>query len=251
MPPQDRHWVNPYTKSNGTYVPGHWSDNPRRRRKSVGQGGAPSRPRTPSSLPASGRTGITVAITVALAGFGIAAVILTAGSSAGSASLSGEGSAPVTTSGAPAEVSIAVNRSEALLAAAGHQVNTSWAFDKDCAENSYGQVLNFFLSHPCRWLFRAAATLLVPGYGAILVAISWVGMPSMTWAKEYKLLVDAQGTGNTVELTRLSGPYKNVGYSGSFYLSGMLGADVWNSEVEPVSAMPVTVTAKILSDSRQ
>lgn len=250
MPPQGRHWVNSYTKGDGTYVPGHWSNDPRRRRNAAQQGDH-SKPRTSSSHPTSGKTGITVAVTLAVAGIGIVAVSLTTGSSAGSASLSGEGNAPTTRSEAPAEVSIAINRSEALLAASGHRIDTSWAFDRNCTANSYGQVRKFFSSHHCKWLFRAAAILMVPRYGAILVAISWVSMHSTAWARKYKKLVDAPGTGNATELTRLSGPYKNVSYSGALYISGMQGADVWNAEVEAVSAMPVNVEAKILSNSRQ
>ena len=250
MQPQGRHWVSPYTKSDGTYVPGHWADNPRRRRKHLQQK-VPPKPEAASRPSASRKTGITVVITATVVGIGIAAVTLATGSSAGSASLSGEGSVPVANSGAPAEVRIAINHSEVLLSAISNRINASWAFDEDCAANSYGQVHSFFLSNPCRWLFRAAATLLVPGYGAILVAISWVSMRSTALAIKYKRLVDASGTGNTTELTRLSGAYTSVGYSGAFYASGMLGTDVWNSEVQPVSSRPVNVTTKMLDDSRQ
>jgi len=53
-------------------------------------------------------------------------------------------------------------------------------------------------------------------------------MPDGALARWYKRLVNKGGTGNITELTRDSGPYRNVRFTGQFYDSGMTGNAVWN-----------------------
>jgi hypothetical protein len=84
-----------------------------------------------------------------------------------------------------------------------------------------------------------------------LVATSWVDMPTLSLAMDYKHLVDVSGTGNITELSREVGPYRNVKFSGNYYLSGMTGTAVWNVQVQPIVPTPVKVLKTILDDSRQ
>ena len=194
-------------------------------------------------------TAITIAITVA--GTGTAAVTIYSSPSGSSASLPGEGGARPARLSVSAEIRHNLNRTEATLLASGYKVNLDVSFDKNCAANSYGQVHHFFLSDPCKWLARASLTLRDSDHAAALIAISWVSMRNIALAKHYKTLVDSPGTGNITELTRLGGPYRGVRFNGEFYSSGRAGTVVWNAQVQPVGRLPVTVTMKILRDSRQ
>jgi hypothetical protein len=178
-------------------------------------------------------------------------VTLSGGLSGSSASLSDEGGQRPVTSETPTEVRLDFNRTEAVLLANGYKVSLGARFDKNCAVNSYGPVHHFFQSHPCKWLARASLTLHGSGRAAVLIAISWVNMRNAVLAEKYKHLVDEPGTGNLTELTRLSGLYRNVRFTGDFYASGIDGAAVWNVEVQPVTQLPVNIIRKILSDSRQ
>jgi hypothetical protein len=236
------HHVRGYRRKDGTYVRPHQARDPGRRVSTA----QPTRHAKPM------KRGAAVALTVTIAGIGIAAVTLSSGLSGSSASLSDEGGARPASAEAPVEVRLDLNRTEAMLLASGYRVNLDVRFDKNCATNSYGPVHHFFLSDPCKWLARASLTLRESGHAAVLVAISWVDMRNIALAEQYKHLVDAPGTGNIAELTHVSGPYRSVRFTGGFYRSGIAGKTaVWNAEVQPVGRVPVTVTRKILSDSRQ
>lgn len=149
------------------------------------------------------------------------------------------------------EIKLSLNRTEAALIAIGYGGTFNVKFDKNCAQNSYGQVRKFFMSDPCNWLARVSLTLDTAGRPVALVAISWVDMPNVIQADQYKHLVDTQGTGNITQLTRIEGPYQTVRYSGQYYVSGRYDTAVWNSEVQPISQLSVSTTEKILLSSRQ
>jgi len=124
-------------------------------------------------------------------------------------------------------------------------------FDSNCASHSYGKVQDFFRSNPCKWLARAYIVVREHNQGLALVAISWVDMPTLSLAMEYKHMVDAPGTGNITELSRESGPYRNVIFNGNDYLSGIIGTAVWNVQVQPIDSASADVLKKILNDSHQ
>jgi hypothetical protein len=240
------HSVRGYWKKDGTYVRRHLARNPGRRSAS----GGPSR--------RTGRAGLTgrhktVALTVAVAG------VFTVGLGLEIAGPPWSSDPPTATAGTidPAsaesstEITLSLNRTETALIAIGFGGTFNVKFDKDCAQNSYGQVHKFFLLEQCRWLARESLTLEAASHPVALVAISWVEMPSAVQADQYKRLVDTQGTGNITELTRIEGPYQSVRYSGQYYVSGRYGTAVWNCEVQPISQLSASTTKKILLSSRQ
>jgi hypothetical protein len=53
-------------------------------------------------------------------------------------------------------------------------------------------------------------------------------------AKRYKTLVDAPVIGKVTELSRDTGPNRNVRYTGDLYTSSIDGATVRNTQVQPV-----------------
>ena len=76
-------------------------------------------------------------------------------------------------------------------------------------------------------------------------------MPNYSTAASYKHLVDGSGTGNVTELSRDVGPYRNVKYTGQFCTSGIVGADVWNVQAQPVAPTLAAVVNQIVAESRQ
>jgi hypothetical protein len=71
-------------------------------------------------------------------------------------------------------------------------------------------------------------------------------MPSVTLAEKYKHLVDTAGTGNVRELSRDTGPYRQVRFSGKHYISGIDGAAVWNAQAQPIKSTSASVIKQIL-----
>jgi len=145
-----------------------------------------------------------------------------------------------------------IRQTEAVLLASGYK-STSFAVESDsnCAAHSYGMVNSFFKAHPCKWLARGYLAVHQENIGVVLVAVSWVGMPSAILAEKYKRLVDKGGTGNITELSRNTGPYRAIRFNGKFYTSGIDGSAVWNVQVQPESSVPSTVLERILNSSRQ
>ncbi|WP_131772076.1 hypothetical protein [Candidatus Protofrankia datiscae] len=60
-------------------------------------------------------------------------------------------------------------------------------------------------------------------------------MPNVNDAAAYKQLVDTYGTGNITELSRESGRYHTVRYTGVRYISSIDGAVIANAQAEPVA----------------
>lgn len=74
--------------------------------------------------------------------------------------------------------------------------------DGDCEAHSYGLVREFFRDCPCAALFRALFEVRDERGNVVLVAVAWVDMPDVRRAREFKELVDRDGTGNITELSR-------------------------------------------------
>ena len=139
------------------------------------------------------------------------------------------------------------NVPSALLADGYKHINFAAESDSSCEPHSYGQVKDFFKSHPCKWLTRAYLAVHNGSLGEVLVALSWVGMPDGASAAAYKKLVDTGGTGNIMELSRDDGPYRAITYDGKFYKSGIEGMSVWNMQLQPVGSVPTAFVSGILN----
>jgi hypothetical protein len=104
-----------------------------------------------------------------------------------------------------------------------------------CVGNSYGAVQRYFADHPCTALQRALLEVRDGRGDVVLVAIAWVTMPSTAGAVELKRLMDQPGTGNVTELSRQSGRYRTVRFTGDFYASNREGPVVVNAQAQPVA----------------
>jgi hypothetical protein len=173
------------------------------------------------------------------------------GAAAGPTSSEAGGEGQYTVNGSTRNVQADYEETKAALMASGFGGSVYWSFDTNCASHSYGNVKTFFQSHPCKWLARTYAIIVAHKQNIALVAISWVDMPTLPLAMDYKILVDVLGTGNITELSREVGPYRNVKFTGKYYLSGITGTTVWNVQVQPIIPTTVKVLKTILDDSRQ
>lgn len=174
---------------------------------------------------------IAISLTLTLGGGGAIAATVNASGGTG-----GEAGAPPPSTGA--SMSDFKNARANLLAMGYRHVDFAEVTDSNCATHSYGQVREFFESHPCKWVARAYLAVHDNNLGAVLIALSWVGMPDTATAADYKTLVDKYGSGNITELSRDSGVYKNIRYSGRHYSSGLESSSVWNAQIQPVGAIP-------------
>lgn len=107
--------------------------------------------------------------------------------------------------------------------------------DTDCVAHSYGQVRHFFRAHPCIGLHRALLEVTAEGAGSILIALASVRMPDQRSAVELKALLDRYGTGNVVELSRESGRYRRIRFTGKAYASRLDGDTATNAQAQPVA----------------
>ena len=120
----------------------------------------------------------------------------------------------------------------------GYQVNVREAVGTNCAAHSYGEVHDFFVTHPCSLLSRVVFELRDKHWNVVLVATSRVDMPTTGEASELKTLVDTGGTGNVTELSREKGPYRSVHFEGLGYDSDLDEWTVRNIQVQPVGWWP-------------
>ena len=225
-----------YRNKWGTLV--HCRAHPRRIK-----GGSVSRKTTRrTKIPA---VAITVTVTLGAAGIATATISSTSGGVA--VSQAADVQRPST------NVSMAdfKNARSALLASGYRYIDFAEESDSSCEPHSYDLVRDFFRSHPCEWLVRAYLAVHDGNLGVVLVALSWVGMPDASTAAEYKKLVDTGGTGNITELSRDTGPYRTIKYSGRFYTSGLDGSSVWNVQLQPVGSIPTAFVSSILGKFKQ
>jgi hypothetical protein len=103
--------------------------------------------------------------------------------------------------------------------------------DTDCVAHSYGQVQDFFRTHPCTALFRALLDVRDKRGNLAILAVAWVDMPDPEQARQLQQLLDRGGTGNVTELSRERGGQR---FSGDYYRSTREGNTVINVQAEPV-----------------
>lgn len=130
----------------------------------------------------------------------------------------------------------------------GYRANLRGEPDADCAAHSYGKVHDSFVSRDCDYMVRVSGEFRDKNRNVVLVAVSWVEMPTTGEAARLRRLVDTDGTGNVTELTRERGRYRNVRYDGLVYDSGIDGQAVWNVQVQPVGWSPAAVLLNEIRD---
>lgn len=177
---------------------------------------------------------VGLGITLAVGAGGTSVVGEAAGAGASSVSVS-SGSSAVPRGRAR----IGTQRSQAAqvrLTRQGVRVRSRLTDDAvDCAGHAYGQLRDFFRSHPCVGLHRALFDIRDRRGDVILLAVAWVEMPDEAGARALHRLVDADGTGNITELSRERGRYRSVRFTGDLYASHRDGTMVTNAQLQPVA----------------
>jgi len=69
----------------------------------------------------------------------------------------------------------------------------------------------------------------------VLLAVSWVEMSSEAAAGSLRELLDTEGTGNIIELSRERGRYRTIRYGGDAYASSRGGTVVATAQAEPIA----------------
>jgi hypothetical protein len=184
--------------------------------------GKPDQPRDPDTgrwIPrGQGMWVVAIALGVALAaGAGPGVAVGALAGAAGSSSASGSfGSARAQGTNSTSARGKAQDRSSARVATRmarkGLRVREHGIdADSDCVAHSYGQVQDFFRTHPCKALFRAMLDVRNNRSNIAVVAVAWVDMPDADQAQQLQQLIDRGGTGNITELSRERGGQRFTG----------------------------------------
>jgi hypothetical protein len=94
----------------------------------------------------------------------------------------------------------------------------------DCAHSASGGVRQFLTAHPCKEYAISSIQMRKQGIST-QAAGSWVTMPSVTLADQYKTIVDERYSGNP--------PGESSAFNGLCYASAQSGETVWVGQVIP------------------
>lgn len=89
--------------------------------------------------------------------------------------------------------------------------------DLNCALNSFGQVRQFLIDHPCRSLKRAVLIIADEHGNTGLVSVAWVQMRSYKNARRLKALDDKNGTGDITTVGSTALRSRGVEFTGKYY----------------------------------
>lgn len=110
--------------------------------------------------------------------------------------------------------------------------------DLQCPAQSYGEVQEYFLRHPCKKLQQRLFVLADPEGNVIAVSLMWVTMSSRTDASGLKTVEDTYGTGDVTPVgTQLLG-FGDFRFTGKHYESRQKGSQLVITETEPVRGHP-------------
>ncbi|GLY69537.1 hypothetical protein [Amycolatopsis taiwanensis] len=130
------------------------------------------------------------------------------------------------------------NESEAWQRMALKEVRREVKRGLRCAAQSYGEVRQFFLTHPCNKLDQQLFALSDTQGNVIAGSIVWVTMPSAEVAAQFKELEDNYGTGDVTpfgtEILELS----HFRFSGKHYKSRLDGPLVVIAETDRLRGAP-------------
>ncbi|QUQ65044.1 hypothetical protein [Kutzneria sp. CA-103260] len=110
--------------------------------------------------------------------------------------------------------------------------------DLRCAVQSFGQVQQFFITHPCKKLSQVVYAFEDANGNDIVGTVMWVTMPSADDAEQLRQLEDTYGTGDvTPFITEILG-VAGIKFTGQHYRSRRDGPLFVISETEPLHGRP-------------
>lgn len=107
-----------------------------------------------------------------------------------------------------------------------------------CAVQSFGQVQQFFVNHPCKKLDQVVYALEDTNDNVIIGTVMWVTMPSAGEAEQLQRVEDTYGTGDVTPFTSEILGLGGVKFTGQHYRSRLDGSLLVISETEPLRGQP-------------
>ena len=110
--------------------------------------------------------------------------------------------------------------------------------DLDCAAQSYGEVQQYFLRHPCKRLQQRLIPVADAENNVIVVSVMWVSMRSRSDAAGLKRVEDEYGTGDVIPVGSQLLGFGGIRFTGRYYDSDQKGSMLAIAEAEPAQGNP-------------
>ncbi|WP_447004957.1 hypothetical protein ACRAKI_36215 [Saccharothrix isguenensis] len=171
-------------------------------------------------------------------------VVLAGAGGAGGAALNSGASGG---GGAVAAESISVRKWDAKRAARGGDAERAMGHlgveiskqalkqELDCAENSFGQVRDFFLRTPCTSLDRLLLAVGDRAGNAAVVSVAWVTFPGRIQARQFDRIIDVAGSGDVKPLAGGVIGMPDVQFTARHYSSETTDTTITIAEAEPAT----------------
>lgn len=130
------------------------------------------------------------------------------------------------------------NETEAWQRMALKEIRKDVRRELRCAVQSFGQVQQFFLHHPCDKLDQLLFAVGDAKGNVIVGSVMWVKMPTPVLAEQFRGIEDTYGVGDVTPFgTEILG-FGGVRFTGKHYQSRSDGALVVIAETEPLRGQP-------------
>ncbi|WP_406636425.1 hypothetical protein [Amycolatopsis sp. WGS_07] len=120
--------------------------------------------------------------------------------------------------------------------------------DLHCAVQSYGQVQQFFLRHPCKKLDQLLFVVQDKNGNTIAGSVTWVKMPSAESAAQLRNLEDTYGSGDVTPFGTEVLEAAGFRFTGKRYRSRLDGKLVVIAETDPINGRPSDAFLKQVAD---
>lgn len=130
------------------------------------------------------------------------------------------------------------NESEAWQRMALKEIKKDVKRELRCSVQSYGQVQQYFLGHPCEKLDQQLFALSDAQGNIIVGSVVWVTMPSAAMAAQFKQLEDTYGTGDVTPFGTEVLELGHFRFTGKHYKSRLDGSLVVIAEADPARGQP-------------
>lgn len=130
------------------------------------------------------------------------------------------------------------DRTQAWRRMALNEITSDVKDELRCGVQSYGQVQQFFLRHPCDELDQLLFAVSNAQGDVIVGTVMWVKMPSRALAAQFKQLEDTYGTGDVTPFGTEVLELGEFRFTGKHYQSRLNGSLVVIAETEPVHGRP-------------
>ena len=120
--------------------------------------------------------------------------------------------------------------------------------DLRCAVQSFGQVQQFLLGHPCEKLNQLLFVVQDTNGNTIAGSVAWVKMPSAESAAQLRKLEDTYGSGDVTPFGTEILEAGGFRFSGKHYRSRQDGKLVVIAETDPINGRPSDAVLKQVAD---